>query len=228
NSLNEASHPELLEKLGDWFARGYSVKKLYRAILNSRTYQLSSSGGEGGERWHFNHAPVRQLTAEQFFGTLFTLRDGDAMLKPFARQTVSQYERLRQLKTIQDMQGEKPKDDYGAKFDDELLKTYEAWIGEMGVEWQLRRGLAAQYAALASDDERMQSETFSLSIDQALSILNGEVTRRLSDSRNGSLIYAIMRDHAETAARVENLYLAILSRRPTLGEKRRALEFLAE
>ncbi|MCB9933317.1 MAG: DUF1549 domain-containing protein [Planctomycetes bacterium] len=228
NSLNEASHPELLAKLGDWFARGYSVKKLYRAILNSRTWQLGSRGGEGGERWHFNRAPVRQLTAEQFFGALFTLRDGDAMLKPFARKTVSQYERLRQFKTMQDMQGDKPKDDYGAKFDEELLKTYEAWIGEMGTDWQLRRGLAARYAALASDDERMQSDTFTLSIDQALSILNGEVTRRLSDSRNGSLIYAIMRDHAETAERVENLYLAILSRQPTLGEKRRALEFLAE
>jgi hypothetical protein len=225
NSLSEASHPELLATLGDWFAgQGYSVKGLYRAILNSRVYQLSGRGGEGGEYWHFNRAPVRQLTPEQFFGALFNLRDGDAMLKPFARKTLNTYERLRQFKTFSDMQG----GDYEAALDEDLLKTYEGWVARMGTEWKLRRGLASQYVALASDDERVQSDTFSLSIDQALSILNGDVTRRLSDSRNGSLVYAVMRDHKEDAARVVALYLSILSRRPDEKEATRAREYLKD
>ena len=229
NSLNEASHPELLDKLGDWFAnKGFSVKRFYRAILNTRVYQLSGRGGEGGERWHFNRAPVRQLTPEQFFGALFTMRDGDAMLKPFSRTTLSQYERLRQFKTFQDMQPAPKEGEYRQAYDDELLKTYEGWIAAMGAEWQLIRGLAAQYSALATDDERVQGETFTLSINQALSILNGEVTRRLSDSRNGSLVYAIMRDCKTTEERVDGMYLAILSRRAKMTEKRRAVEFLKE
>lgn len=230
NSLNEASHPELLARLGNWFAaRGYKVKQYYRAILNSRVYQLSSKGGEGGELWHFNRAPVRQLTPEQFFGALFSLRDGDFMLKPFLRKTTNVYENLRRFKTFQDMQKKQnPDGNYQAVYDEKLLKTYEAWIDKMGPEWKLRRGLANQYSALASDDERMQSDTFTLSIDQALSILNGDVTRRLSDSRNGSLIYSIVRDFKKTGERVEGLYLAILSRRPTLREKTRALEYIAE
>ena len=65
-------------------------------------------------------------------------------------------------------------------------------------------------------------------IDQALSVLNGEVTRRLSDSRNGSLVYAIMRDNKETPKRIEALYLSILSRRPTTNERQRAEKYLAE
>jgi hypothetical protein len=229
NSVIEPSHPVLLDKLGDWFAtKGFSVKKFYRAVLNSRVYQLSSNGGESGERWHFNRAPVRQLTPEQFFGALFALRDGDALLKPFLRNSLSSYEKLRQFKTFQDMQPPPKEGEYRQAYDDELLKTYEGWIGQMGPEWQLNRGLAAQYAALATDDERMQSETFTLSINQALNILNGEVTRRLSDSRNGSLVYAIMRDCKTTEARVEGLYLAILSRRPKLTEQTRAQEFIKE
>lgn len=229
NSLNEASHPELLAKLGNWFAgRGYKVKSYYRAMLNSRVYQLSSKGG-GGERWHFASAPVRQLTPEQFFGALFALRDGDFLLKPFLRETPNVYENLRRFKTFQDMQKKQnPEGDYQAIYDEKLLKVYEDWISRMGDEWKLRRALASRYSALASDDERVQSDTFTLSIDQALSILNGDVTRRLSDSRNGSMIYSIVRDFKKTDERVEGLYLAILSRRPTLREKTRALEYIAE
>ena len=230
NSLNEASHPELLSKLGSWFAaKGFRVKKLYRAILNSRIYQLGGSGSEGDERWHFASSAPRQLTAEQFFGALFQLRDGDSILKPFARKTISQYARLRQFKAIRDMQEKNGEEvDENVKFDEDLLKTYEGWLDKMGTDWQVRRGLAQQYASLASDDERLHSDNFTLSIDQALSVLNGEVTRRLSDSRNGSLVYAIMRDNKSSEARVEALYLSVLSRRPNGTELRRALTYLKD
>jgi len=230
NSLNEASHPELLTKLGDWFgSHGHSVKKLYRAIMNSRTYQLGAKGEEGAEPWHFASAAPRQLTPEQFLGALFQLRDGPSILKSFARKTVNQYARLRQFKTFQEMQKAKGEGDMKnqAKFDEDLLKTYESWLAKMDMDWQVRRGLAQQYAALGSDDERMTSDTFTLSIDQALSILNGEVTRRLSDSRNGSLVYSIMRDFNKLDERIEGLYLAVLSRRPTLVELQRTLKYFA-
>ena len=223
NSLNEASHPELLAALGDWFAgNGYSVKRLYRALLNSRVYQLSSKGGDGGEAWHFNRAAVRQLSPEQFFGTLLGLRDGDTILRTFARANVNAYTTLRQLQRVLEMQ----ENAEAIAIDDALLTTFEKHLEKMRPDWAVRRAMAVKYAAQGTDDEQAVSETLSLSIDQALHALNGEVTRRLGDSRNGSLIYAIRRDFKGAEAQIEALYLATLSRRPSAPELKRALEYL--
>ncbi len=75
--LGEApSHPELL----DWLARrfiadGWSFKNLHRIILNSRTYQLSSSPSEAlvtadPENRLFGRSNVRRLEAEEVRDTL--------------------------------------------------------------------------------------------------------------------------------------------------------------
>lgn len=225
NSLNEASHPKLLDALAEDFVKhGWDVKRLYRGILNSRTYQLSSAGKpEKSELWHFAAAPVRQLTPEQLFGTLFSLEDGDALLKSFARQQPSAYHRLSQFAAFLEMQrknGQEPENN--TKFDDDLLKRYMGRIDGMRPKWRLRRALAAQYAALAQDDEMALSDGFTQSIDQALLMLNGDVTRRLSGSTNGSTVYAVMRDFSTVDSRVEALYLSVLSRKPTAEEVRRA------
>ncbi|MCA8913667.1 MAG: DUF1549 domain-containing protein, partial [Planctomycetes bacterium] len=55
NPLNEPSHPELLNALADDLkANKWSVKRLYRSILKSDTWQLSSEGApKKAERWHF-------------------------------------------------------------------------------------------------------------------------------------------------------------------------------
>lgn len=227
NSINEASHPELLAELGKTFARTYDVKLLYRALLNSRVYQLSGKPVEGAQRWHHASAAARQLTPEQLLGALLQLTEGDALLKAFARQHQNSYAKLKAFARISEMQNPDAKTE-GYKLDKELLEAYLKYFEEMRMPWQLRRAMAAKYQALAQDDEMARSDTFSLSIDQALVVLNGEVTRRLSGSTNGSLVYAVMRDNDTTAKRVDAMYLAILARRPTDAERKRAADYVAD
>jgi len=66
-SDNPPSNPELLALLErELIANHYDLKHLYRLILNSRTYQLSSvakSDQAEGEA-HFAHYPLRRLDAE--------------------------------------------------------------------------------------------------------------------------------------------------------------------
>lgn len=46
-STNQPSNPQLLDRLAEFFVRnGYRLKPLHRAILNSRTYQLSSGAND--------------------------------------------------------------------------------------------------------------------------------------------------------------------------------------
>jgi len=222
NSVNAASHPALIDALAtDWSQNGFRVTRLYRAILNSRTWQLSGKNPDPkSEHWHFAASAARPLTPEQFFGALFTMVEGEGFVKAFARQTQNSYQKLGQFAALQEAQkkqGVEP-GEYAPKFNMELLRLYQSRIEAMGTLWQIRRGLAAQYAQLSSDDERMQADSFTGSIDQALMILNGEVTRRLGGSLNGSLVYAVMRDHKEARDRINALYLSVLARRPADAE----------
>ena len=69
---NPPSNPRLLQALAEEFARnGYRLKPLIRAILNSNTYQLASSGGPelsphaARPERYFIRAQVKMLAAEQ-------------------------------------------------------------------------------------------------------------------------------------------------------------------
>jgi hypothetical protein len=70
-ATNPPSNPELLRFLSDDFVKqGYHLKQLLRTILNSKTYQLASSGprqsphAARAERY-FTKAKVKMLSAEQ-------------------------------------------------------------------------------------------------------------------------------------------------------------------
>lgn len=67
-ATNPASHPELLEALAhDFSANGYDLRRMIRAIMNSKTYQLSSVPNETNmdDEANYSHGIVRRLTAEQ-------------------------------------------------------------------------------------------------------------------------------------------------------------------
>ncbi|MBL8220740.1 MAG: DUF1553 domain-containing protein [Bryobacterales bacterium] len=70
---NPPSNAALLDALAREFAAsGYSIKHLERAILNSRTYQLSSVPNETNrtDQVNFSHFLVRRLMAEQLVDTM--------------------------------------------------------------------------------------------------------------------------------------------------------------
>ncbi len=65
---NPPTNPELLAFLErELVSHGFDLKHIYRLILNSRTYQLSSEPNEWNARdtTHFSHYQVKRLTAEQ-------------------------------------------------------------------------------------------------------------------------------------------------------------------
>ncbi len=66
-SNNPATHPELLKDLAkDFSENGYDLQRLFRLIVNSRTYQLSSNTNDTNreDRVNYSHALPRPLDAE--------------------------------------------------------------------------------------------------------------------------------------------------------------------
>lgn len=230
NGLNTPSHPALLNALADDWARDFNVKRLYRAILNSGTWQRSSKGADPkAQGWHFAASRARPLTPEQFFGALFGMVEGDGFVKSFARQTQNAYQKLAQVSALVEQQKKSGAEPANVpRINSEALDRYLKQLEAMGPLWQIRRGLAAQYAQLASDDKRAQTDGLTGSIDQALAVLNGEVTRRIGGSLNGSLVFALMRDFKETPQRIEAMYLSVLSRRPTEAESLSARKLIEQ
>jgi hypothetical protein len=67
-STNPPSNPELLDYLAQEFvSHKFDVKHLFRLILNSKTYQLSSKPNESNrsDKSHFSHYYLRRMGAEQ-------------------------------------------------------------------------------------------------------------------------------------------------------------------
>ena len=70
---NPPSNPALLDYLAAELAgHGYDLRHLYRLVLNSKTYQLSSAPHpqSAGDVVHFSHYRERPLTAEQLIDAL--------------------------------------------------------------------------------------------------------------------------------------------------------------
>lgn len=74
---NPPSNPELLDALADDFIKhGYRFKPLLRAILNSKTYQLSAkleepqSAKAANDERYFTRATIRMLSAEQIIDAI--------------------------------------------------------------------------------------------------------------------------------------------------------------
>ena len=222
NSFNEASHPELLEFLGqDLIDNDYDIKRLYRSILNSHTYQLSSKDAPKAEGWHFASAPVRQLNPEQFFGALLEVAGGGELAKVLRSRngTVAQQIKRRYEATQKKMQkgGDNGRD---YDFNEETMNRITGWYERMDDNWYMRRNLAMDYARVGNDDEMIEQDGFSLTIDQALLVMNGDVTAALSGATRGSVVWKLVNETKTDDARIERLYLTVLGRKPDSSEQR--------
>lgn len=79
---NPASHPDLLEALGEYFVAGNQrFKPLVRAICQSRAYQRTarSSGVAADGRLWYSHRMIRPLDGLQFYNSLVSLVGHDAL-----------------------------------------------------------------------------------------------------------------------------------------------------
>jgi hypothetical protein len=224
NSFNEPSHPELLNALArDLIAHDYDICRLYSAILNSQTYQRTSRNPDPkAQRWHFAHAPVRQLLPEQFFAALTSFADGEdiRVLRGRGDGLAGNFRRIAERRRNR-MQPNR-------SFDEAALERYLAWFERMDNTWWLRRTMAANYSRATSDDEMTESDAFTLSIDQALAVMNGNLTASITSSRPGSLIASVLRREREDTRRLEELFIAMLTRKPTAEEQTTMLKYISE
>lgn len=231
NSYTSPSHAELLETLTDWFvAQGWDVRRLYAGLLKSRAWQLSSVvADKKAQPRHFASYPVRHLGPEQFIAAIVALADAEDLAQAVDAAKRKVFEDARKAAAEhakQKEQGKLPDSERRISYDLETLAKYEKWVEAMPDDWLLRRTAAARYARLASDDEMAESESFTSSIDQALAVMNGEFTNRISRVSEKSLLGRIFKEHRAADDRIKELYLALLFREPQAAELQRALEFV--
>jgi hypothetical protein len=236
NSVNTPSHPELLDALAaDFRAGGFSTKRLYRAILNSRTWQLGPDGATRKdalpvEAWHFAASPARPLSAEQFFAALINMTPPNQGMRRMGRQIdrnpyarmFAEGERFEKRRAEDKLRENEKRISY----DFEALLQLEQMYEQIPFEWITRRRNAAQYSRQTTDDERTESDGFTRSIDQALLVMNGQLLNSMATADRQSILAALLSGGKDDAERLRMVFLTVLSRTPTEAENERLLEYV--
>jgi hypothetical protein len=207
------THPEMLDHLAVRFVEnGWSVKKMIRAIMLSRTYRLNSKGDAAKETadgpndlfWRMN---PRRLEVEAIRDSMFFVAGTLTFDRPEGTQVAG----------------------FGGK-------GRESWLRSLTKDDEPYR--AVYLPALRSMLTPMQ-ETFDFPdpsqikgqrevttvSPQALFFLNGELAVSLSRSAAERLLEEKIKDDA---ARVQAAYLRVIGRKPEADETREALEMMKQ
>lgn len=202
--LNPPSHPELLEELAQKFIEsGYDLRWLHRTILTSRTYQQSSEPAEAsrGDRSSYAWFMLRRMPAEVIY---------DAVNHAAGASETYPDELFLSpgAKAIELAGGTRPPEG-GAKGTD--------------IEYGLKVfGRPQRDTAVQCDCERDTTAT----IVQTLYLANHPRVREKlysAEGRVAKLLAAVPDD----AKRIEELYLATLSRLPDDDEKKTSMSYVA-
>jgi hypothetical protein len=215
HSANPASHPELLDDLARSFrGMNYDVKAFVREIALSQTYQRSSEPRPGMSEaeqapYLFAVAPLRPLTPEQLG---WSVMQGLGLIESARRAAVDRHE----------SRDPRMRDILSSPAGRELR---ERWI-EAAVEEQLAgnlRPFIQQFAAAAGQPQDGGDAT----VHQALFLSNGEpIQGWLKPS--GQNLTARVSALSEPNAIAEELYVSLLSRRPTEEERLEVARYLQE
>ncbi len=87
-----------------------------------------------------------------------------------------------------------------------------------------RRDWLRQFAVAFGNDEGGEVTTFDGTIPQALMMMNGDLVREATSDQPGSLLADLAASPLKPEERIDRLYLAALSRKPTKRERTLALE----
>jgi hypothetical protein len=73
-----------------------------------------------------------------------------------------------------------------------------------------------QFNTAFGTDENDEATTFNGSIPQALTLMNGDLVRRATGNKSGSMLYRVSTDpKMDNAEKIRYLYQAALARKPT-------------
>ena len=196
----QPANPELLDALArDFAANGFSLKHLMRTMTRSSVYQLSSRvDGEWQERYtpYFARKFVRRLSAEQ-------LHDSIAQ----ATQVFGDYARRDLV--------------YGTPIAPVRFWTEAATPEEIG-----NREAKAFLQAFGQANREQFDRQSGGSIAQAMTLMNSAYVTRRVRAEGGSLVEQLLKSAKSSGEIVDALYVATLSRYPTLEEKRLATSWL--
>lgn len=222
-----AENPQLLQYLKTVMtALNYNQKEYLRILYNTQTYQRQSSQEDltAAETYHFPGPILRRMRAEQVWDSLLTL----AIYNPdnVRRPTTKGMEEIAELNV--------------AKTTPQQIinrsKTYEEKYGNTALA-QMRRSnnYKGQILVRASeqpmplppghflrqfgqgDRELIEGATTEGSVPQILAMFNGPVTHMMLE--RGSVIYDTVLEQKSITTRVDAIFLSVLNRRPTPGER---------
>jgi hypothetical protein len=204
HEANPPTHPQLMAALADELhASGYDLRHMLCEIALSEVYQRSSvipDGVDPAELRPLAVAELRALSPEQF---AWSVLRATGITEETLQAAISAAKK-------------KPKDATDATFADP--------------DWQeeaLRKGLASQVAAVVRLFATGPADgRFDASADQALFLMNASTVQSWLSPRPTNLVgRAIALE--DPAAQTEEIYLGVLSRRPTAEEQRQVAEYLA-
>lgn len=188
---NPPTNPELLAWLAeDFVIHGYDLQHLMRTILNSETYQRTSETNKSNE------------DDERYYS--------HAYVKPLSAEQffysllqATGFERLQRVK----MEGITKR---GGEDRQGMLRRLE----------NMKREHLKKFLFLLNNGEMEEIEAFNGTVSQALLMINGPlVNDSASHEERGSFIHYVLEKWREPIARMEYIYLTVLSRLPTNKEK---------
>jgi hypothetical protein len=83
-----------------------------------------------------------------------------------------------------------------------------------------------EYQFVFGDDEMAEANRFDGSVPQSLLLLNGELTNAGTRGEAGGVLAQVLAEHRDPAARLDDLFLAAYTRKPTPEERAPLLEYL--
>ena len=198
---NPASHPAVLEHLAKVFAEnGYRIKPLVRHIMTSRTYQLSSTPNEtnASDDVYHSKAAVAPLKAEQLMDALARGLGASFNYTGYPVGT-----RAGQVVA--------------------MPQTGRRFAKSSGDAERFMRTFGKPERLLTCECERSEDA----GMMQAFSLMTGDVVNGLlkqSDNRIGKLLAAKKADEDV----LNELYLAILTRRPSETEAKGLMDYVSK
>jgi hypothetical protein len=211
------SHPELLDHLAGQFIRdGWSLKKIVRSVVLSRTYQLSSAEStslrqiDPANRLLWRHSP-RRLTAEE-------IRDASLVATGLLNPSRPAQATAKNLKVIE-IRNNGPE---AAKIAEEALTS-----PHRSVYLPLVRGLTPTSLAVFDPAEQgmVSGQRDATTVaPQALYLLNDPFIRQQSRA----LAERVRQTKADDTERIALAYESILGRPATAAEAERAETYLAD
>lgn len=199
----QASHPQLLEDLTDAFiASGYDFRTLMRVMTQSNTYQLASHYDTAA--WNESYTPYfarhypRRMQAEMLFDAMYRATGSSFDACQGTAAICSQPGALHVKKTVASP------DPYFL-----LGNTIGQFLSDFG-----------------AGDRDVIERSSSPSLVQAISMMNDSLVLRACRRSMNTTVTAILKATLDPDQITERLYLATLSRYPTVNERMIATQYL--